>query len=143
VTAVDDPAVLTDLAAVDRLLPEWRELCSSSARSALEAADWQLPLARRYLTSYGIRFLAWRREGELVGVAPLVLIADRPPIRPVRQLAEWGSVGPRMRGLADVVAKDEVRAQVLDSFTRWLAANSDWDVFRIVRPQFERRPNHY
>jgi CelD/BcsL family acetyltransferase involved in cellulose biosynthesis len=42
-----------------------------------------------------------------------------------------------MRGLADVVAKDEVRAQVLDSFTRWLAANSDWDVFRIVRPQFE------
>jgi len=131
------PEVLTDLAAVERLMPEWRELCASSARSALEAPDWQLPLAHRYLTRYGIRFLAWREAGTLVGVAPMVLIADRPPIRPVRQLALWGSVGPRMRGLTDIVATNEARANVLDSFATWLAGNDEWDILRVVRPQFE------
>jgi len=112
--------VLTDLAAVERLLPEWRALAETSARSALEAPDWQLPLARRYLNRYGTRFLAWRAGDQLVGVAPLALIADRPPIRPIRQLAWWGSVGPRMRGLTDVVATDAARDEVLDSFGAWL-----------------------
>jgi CelD/BcsL family acetyltransferase involved in cellulose biosynthesis len=131
--------VLTDLAAVEQLLPDWRALASSSARSALEAPDWQLPLARRYLARYGIRFLAWRLDGQLVGVAPLSLIADRPPIRPVRQLAWWGSVGPRMRGLSDVVATDDARDGVLDSLCEWLGAESRWDVLRVLRPQFESR----
>jgi CelD/BcsL family acetyltransferase involved in cellulose biosynthesis len=129
--------VLTDLAAVEQLLPEWRALAASSARSALEAPDWQLPLAQRYLTSYGVRFLAWRDGGQLVGVAPLSFIADRPPIRPVRQLALWGSVGPRMRGLSDVVATDGALDQVLDSLCSWLRAEGHWDVLRVVRPQFE------
>jgi CelD/BcsL family acetyltransferase involved in cellulose biosynthesis len=134
-----DLEVLTDLAAVERLLPGWRELAASSARSALEAPDWQLPLARRYLTRYRIRFLTWRSGGELVGVAPLSLIADRPPIRPIRQLAWWGSVGPRMRGLSDVVAHDDQRDSVLDSLCEWLRAESRWDVLRILRPQFDSR----
>lgn len=132
----DRPEVLTDLAAVERILPEWRELTATSARSPLEAADWLLPLARRYLTRYGTRFLTWRdSDGRLVGVAPLSLIRDRPPLRPVRQLAWWGSVGPRMRGLVDVVAREGTRDQVLDSFGDWLAANREWDVLRVLRPQ--------
>jgi CelD/BcsL family acetyltransferase involved in cellulose biosynthesis len=133
---IDRPEVLTDLAAVERLLPEWRAVAASAARSALEAPDWQLPLARRYLAHYDTRFLVWRDGGELVGVAPLSLIADRPPIRPIRQLAWWGSVGPRMRGLTDVVAKDESREQVLDSLCSWLQAEGRWDVVRLLRPQF-------
>jgi CelD/BcsL family acetyltransferase involved in cellulose biosynthesis len=72
-----------------------------------------------------------------VGVAPLSLIADRPPIRPVRTLALWGSVGPRMRGLADIVATDAARGEVLDSFCAWLRTDNNWDVLRVVRPQFE------
>ena len=134
---LDRPEVLTDLAAVEQLLPDWRELADTSAHSALEAPDWQLPLARRYLTRYGMRFLVWRDGGALVGVAPLSLIADRPPVRPVRQLAWWGSVGPRMRGLCDVVATDAARGDVLDSLAGWLRDNREWDVLRIVRPQFE------
>ena len=63
------------------------------------------------------------------------LIADRPPIRPVRQLALWGTIGPRMRGLVDVVARDDARAAVLDSFAGWLAKERGWDVLRVVRPQ--------
>jgi CelD/BcsL family acetyltransferase involved in cellulose biosynthesis len=133
---VDQPEVLTGLAAVERILPEWRELTATSARSPLEAADWLLPLARHYLTRYRTRFLAWRDgDGRLVGVAPLSLIGDRPPIRPIRQLAWWGSVGPRMRGLVDVVALDDARDGVLESFVAWLAENREWDVLRLLRVQ--------
>ncbi len=128
--------VLTDLAAVERLLPEWRALAASSARSPLEAPDWLMPLARRYLARYGSRFLAWRdASGELAGVAPLSLIGDRPPVRPIRQLAWWGSVGPRMRGLVDVVAREDARDAVTGSFADWLASSREWDVLRILRPQ--------
>lgn len=134
---IDRPEVLTDLAAVEGLAADWRTLASSSARSALEAPDWLLPLARRYLTHYGVRFLTWRDSGDLVGVAPLSLIGDRPPLRPVRQLAWWGSVGPRMRGLVDIQAHEDARAAVLDSFCQWLRSNREWDVLRVLRPQFE------
>jgi CelD/BcsL family acetyltransferase involved in cellulose biosynthesis len=133
---IDRPEVLTDLAVVEQLLPEWRDLAASSARSALEAPDWQLPLARRYLAGYGTRVLVWRDAGNLVGVAPLSLVADRPPIRPIRTLACWGSIGPRMRGLCDVVATEDARAVVLDSLCAWLAAEAKWDVLHVVRPQF-------
>jgi CelD/BcsL family acetyltransferase involved in cellulose biosynthesis len=92
-------------------------------------------VARRYLAGYGVRFLVWRRDGELVGVAPLSLIADRPPLRPIRQLAFWGTIGPRMRGLVDVLARDAERAAVLDGLAGWLSGSREWDLLRIVRPQ--------
>lgn len=134
---VSAPEVLSNLSSVDQILPEWRALATANARSALEAPDWQLPLARRYLTSYGTSFLTWRDGGGgLVAVAPLSIIADRPRIRPIRQLAWWGSVGPRMRGLADVVAADDARDAVLDSLCSWLADRARWDVVRVLRPQF-------
>jgi len=120
---------------VEQLLPEWRALAASSARAALDSPDWLLPLARRYLTGYELRVLAWRDRGRLVGVAPFSLIADKPPVRPIRQLALWGTIGPRMRGLVDVLAQDDQRAAVLESLCSWLAASRDWDVLRIVRPQ--------
>jgi CelD/BcsL family acetyltransferase involved in cellulose biosynthesis len=68
-------------------------------------------------------------------MAPFSLIADKPPIRPLRQLALWGTIGPRMRGLVDVLARDERRGVVLDGFCGWLAERGDWDLLRIVRPQ--------
>ena len=134
--AVGAPDVLTDLAAVERLLPAWRELSAASATSALDAPDWLLPLARLYLGGQQLHLLAWRDGADLVGVAPLTLIADRPPLRPIRQLGWWGNVGPRMRGLVDVVARDDERDDVLDSLCAWLGREHDWDVLRIVRPQF-------
>jgi CelD/BcsL family acetyltransferase involved in cellulose biosynthesis len=92
-------------------------------------------LARRYLASYGVRVLVWRDGGELVGVAPFSLIADRPPIRPLRQLALWGTIGPRLRGLVDVLARDDMREAVLDGMSGWLGKSREWDVLRVVRPQ--------
>ena len=83
-----------------------------------------------------MRVLVWRDPaGALAGVVALSLIADRPPVRPIRQLALWGTIGPRMRGLADVLARDDVRADVLDGFATWLRDNDEWDALRIVRPQ--------
>ena len=82
-----------------------------------------------------MRVLTWRDAGELVGVAPMSLIADKPPVRPLRQLALWGTIGPRLRGLVDVLARADARDQVLDGFAGWLQDNHGWDVLRIVRPQ--------
>ena len=79
----------------------------------------------------------WRQGDELIGVAPMSLIADKPPIRPLRQLALWGTIGPRMRGLVDVLARDDQRDFVLGKYAEWLAGRSDWDILRIVRPQFK------
>lgn len=42
-----------------------------------------------------------------------------------------------MRGLCDVVATDSARNDVLESFVGWLGDNREWDVLRVVRPQFE------
>ena len=40
-----------------------------------------------------------------------------------------------MRGLVDVLAKEEARAAVLDSLATWLRDSGEWDLLRIVRPQ--------
>jgi CelD/BcsL family acetyltransferase involved in cellulose biosynthesis len=77
----------------------------------------------------------WRDAGELVGVAPLSLIADKPPVRPLRQLALWGTIGPRLRGLVDVLARDAARPAVLEGLAEWLTASREWDLVRVVRPQ--------
>ncbi len=123
------------LGAAEALLPEWRGLAATSARAPLQSPDWLLPLARRYLASDEHRLLAWRDEDTLVGVAPLGLLADRPRLRPLRQLYFWGTTGPRMRGLVDVVAADARTDEVLHGFTDWLgAAAGPWDLLRIVRP---------
>ena len=132
----DQPEVLTDLASVEGMLDEWRALAAGSGRSGLESPDWLLPLARRYLAMDGVRFLAWRDGGgQLIGVAPLSLLASRPRFRPLRQLHCWGASGPRIRGLVDVAATDATREGVLDSFCRWLRANREWEVLRVLRPQ--------
>lgn len=133
---IDQPEVLTDYLAVERLLPEWRALCARAARSPLEAPDWLLSLARLYHAGDAVRFLAWRSGGELVGIASYSLISRQPRVRPLRDLAPWGTLGPRMRGMVDLVATDEQRAAVLDSLCAWLRANREWDLLRVVRPQF-------
>ena len=128
---------LTEIGAVEAILPEWRELATRSARSPLQSPDWLLPLARRYLAADAARVVTWREDGRLVGIAPMSLLADRPRVRPLRQLHFWGTTGPRMRGLVDVVSIDEYRTDVLDGFAGWLAGDAGpWDVLRILRPPF-------
>jgi hypothetical protein len=83
-----------------------------------------------------MRVFTWRDGGELVGIAPYSLIAGRPRFRPLRDLAPWGALGARMRGLIDVVADESYRAAVLDSLSAWLRDNAEWDLLRVVRPQF-------
>lgn len=128
--------VLTDYASVEQILPEWRALTERAARSPLEAPDWLLPQARLYHADDQVRCFVWRSGGSLVGIAPYSLIAARPRLRRLRDLAPWGTLGARMRGLVDVVADEEHRAAVLDSLCAWLRDNDQWDLLRVVRPQF-------
>jgi CelD/BcsL family acetyltransferase involved in cellulose biosynthesis len=132
---ISQPEVLTKLEAVEPLLPEWRVLADAGAGSALQAPDWLMPLARRYLRAEQPRVLVWRDEqGALVGIAPMGLQASRPRLRPLGQLHFWGTTGPLMRGLVDVVATEQARPHVLDSLCRWLRDERDWDVLRLRPP---------
>jgi len=40
-----------------------------------------------------------------------------------------------MRGLVDVLAREEARTEVLNSLATWLRESREWDLLRIVRPQ--------
>ncbi len=40
-----------------------------------------------------------------------------------------------MRGLVDVLARDDARAAVLDGLAQWFGGSREWDLLRIVRPQ--------
>jgi CelD/BcsL family acetyltransferase involved in cellulose biosynthesis len=129
--------VIDDLASVEAACAEWRDLAARCARSPLQSPDWLLPLARRYLAADQPRVLTWRDGGRLVGIAPLGLMADRPRFRPLRELYFWGTTGPRMRGLVDVVAEDSASEAVLDDLADWLRRDAgSWDVLRILRPPF-------
>ena len=128
--------VHTDLAAVERLLPEWRELTGLAARSPLEAPDWLWPIGRRYLGSHPAHVHAWRDgDGRLRAIMPFSLLNHGPGLRPLRQLAPWGTVGPRMRGLIDLVALHEAREEALDGLCAWLRdGGPGWDMLRVLRP---------
>ncbi len=130
--------VLTDLAAVEALLPEWRALTEGAARSPLEAADWLWPVGRRYLATDPPRVLAWRDDaGRLRAVQPFSVLRFGPSFRRLRQLAPWGTVGPRMRGLVDLVALPEARGEALDGLCEWLRGDgAKWDLLRVLRPPF-------
>ncbi|CAN5813258.1 hypothetical protein BH24CHL6_BH24CHL6_03020 [soil metagenome] len=128
--------VLTELRALEALVPEWRELTAKAARSPLEAADWLWPLGRRYLAGHQNRVLVWRaQDGRLSAIQPFSLLAYGPRLRKLRQLAPWGTVGPRMRGLVDLVALPEAREAALDDLCAWLEKDGEgWDLLRLLRP---------
>jgi CelD/BcsL family acetyltransferase involved in cellulose biosynthesis len=130
--------VHTDLAAVEALLPEWRALTAQAARSPLEAADWLWPLGRRYLGADPPRVLTWRDDdGRLTAVQPFSRLTYGPRLRPLRQLVPWGTTGPRMRGLVDLVALPETREAALDDLCAWLGKDGEgWDLLRLLRPSF-------
>ncbi|HUG46833.1 MAG TPA: GNAT family N-acetyltransferase [Candidatus Limnocylindria bacterium] len=130
------PQVLTSPDEVEAHLSEWRALTARAARSPLEAADWLWPLGRRYLASQQTRVLTWRSEDDrLSAILPLSLLAQGSGPRPLRQLAPWGTLGPRMRGLVDLVAEPETREETLDGLCAWLRGEREWDVLRLLRPQ--------
>ena len=69
-------------------------------------------------------------------MAPLSLIADRPPVRPLRQLA-CGARSDRACAAWSTSSPARTPAlEVLDGLCAWLRESGDWDVLRIVRPQF-------
>jgi CelD/BcsL family acetyltransferase involved in cellulose biosynthesis len=127
-------SVLTDLGAIDRLVPEWRELARTAARSPFESPDWLTAWYHHYGGGSRPRVLAWRaqRGGSLVGVAPLVLSgAARPRLR---HLGLWGAAGHSLRGMVDVLAVDEHRPEILDSLAGWLRSpDSGWDLLHVLR----------
>jgi CelD/BcsL family acetyltransferase involved in cellulose biosynthesis len=127
--------VLSDLDAVEALLPEWRALTAGAARSPLEAADWLWTLGRLYLGAHPNRVLAWRAEDDqLAAIQPFSRLTYGPGLRRLHQLAPWGTVGPRMRGLVDLVAGPQVREEALAGLTGWLQSDDEWDMLRLLRP---------
>jgi CelD/BcsL family acetyltransferase involved in cellulose biosynthesis len=133
-TAPGAPEVLADPAAVDALVPEWRELAAAAARSPFESPDWLLPWYRHYASGARPRVLTWRADGRLVGVAPLVMSRTRQMATAVTELHFGAGFGPALRGQVDILASDEHRAAVLAGLIDWLREGPvRWDVLNALR----------
>jgi CelD/BcsL family acetyltransferase involved in cellulose biosynthesis len=133
-TALNAPDVLTDRAAVEALVPEWRELAAAAARSPFESPDWLAAWSRHYAGRARLHVLTWRVDGRLLGVAPLVASRTRQMATALTELHFWAGFGPALRGQVDVLATDEHRAGVLAGLIGWLRDGSvGWDVLNALR----------
>ncbi|MEO5917925.1 MAG: GNAT family N-acetyltransferase [Candidatus Limnocylindrales bacterium] len=126
--------VLTTMAAFEAMAAEWRALADVAARTPFETPDWLLPWACHYGVGRRLVVLTWRRDGQLVGVAPLVLWDERHGGRRVRNVAFWGETRTPLRGWVDVLARASERPAVDAAFRGWLVeAGVAWDVLHILR----------
>jgi len=126
--------ILTTTAEFEAMAAEWRALAEAAARTPFETPDWLLPWARHYSVGRRLVVITWRRDGELVGVAPLVLWDERHGGRRVRNVAFWGETRTPLRGWVDVLARTSERPTVDAEFRGWLAeAGAAWDVLHLLR----------
>lgn len=134
VTALESPELLADPGAVEAIVPEWRELAATAAKSPFESPDWLMPWSRHYGAEARPRLLTWRVGGRLVAVAPLVASRTRQLGTALTELHFWAGFGPALRGQVDVLAADEQRSAVLGALTGWLREGPvRWDVLNALR----------
>lgn len=111
----------------------WRQLAAEHAHSPFDSPDWLLPWYRHYARDARPRLLIWRHDGRVVGVAPLVAWRAGRFVRRT-ELGLWGSRGPAVRGMADVVATEEHRDAVVDGLGDWLLRrHRRWDILNLLR----------
>ncbi|MEW5989783.1 MAG: GNAT family N-acetyltransferase [Chloroflexota bacterium] len=131
--ALAAPMVLVDEAAIDAFEPTWRGFAAEHAHSPFDSPDWLRPWYRHYANDARPRLLVWRDEDRVVGVAPLVVRRAGRLVRRT-ELGLWGSRGPAVRGMADVVATDEHRDAVVDGLGDWLGrGHPRWDILNLLR----------
>jgi CelD/BcsL family acetyltransferase involved in cellulose biosynthesis len=133
-SALGAPDVLADVGAVEAIVPEWRELAATAARSPFESPDWLVPWSRHYAVEARPRVLTWRSGGRLVAVAPLAASRTRQLATALTELHFWAGFGPALRGQVDVLATDEHRAAALAGLGGWLRDGPvRWDVLNALR----------
>lgn len=126
---------LRDAGSIAGLVPEWRRLAATAARSPFESPDWLVP----WWGAYGAaemepRLLAWRAGGRLAAVAPLARRDLRRFGRPIRELAFWAGGGSLLSGCVDLLAAEADRPAALAELGAWLRApGNDWDVLHFLR----------
>ena len=131
--ALGAPEVLVDEAAIAAFEPTWRRFAAGHANSPFDSPDWLRPWYRHYANDARPRLLVWHDDGRVVGVAPLVAWRAGGFVRRT-ELGLWGSRGPAVRGMADVVATEEHRDAVVDGLGDWLLrGHRRWDLLNVLR----------
>lgn len=131
--ALAEPVVLVAEETIAAFEPTWRRLAAGVAHSPFDSPDWLRPWYRHYAHDARPRLLVWRDEDRVVGVAPLVAWRAGRFVRRT-ELGLWGSRGPAVRGMADVVATDEHRGAVVDGLGDWLLRrHRRWDILNLLR----------
>ncbi len=126
------PEVVRDPAAIEDLVPAWRDLVTETGAQPFASPDWLLPWRRHYASGREAFVLAWRDGDRLLGVLPLVRRVRRLP--PVREVAPWANDGTSLRGLVDIVARPEDRESLTRGLAAWLAGpEAGWDVCSVLR----------
>ncbi|HET8654663.1 MAG TPA: GNAT family N-acetyltransferase [Longimicrobiaceae bacterium] len=107
---------------LERLEWEWWKLWADAPNaSVFQSPAWLIPWWRHF-GGEGLRTLAFRHDGRLVGVAPLFLHTR--PDDGVRQLT---LVGNGISDQLDVLMRPSSEAGVLDALVGSLSAADDWD----------------
>ncbi len=126
-------AVLTDLASLEALAPEWEALAQEGGDGALfRGPSWLLPWLRAYGPALEARpeVVVLRDDGVLVGLAPFYAREVRvaPAVR-ARELRLLGDAGPRPPAL-DILARPGHEDRVGAALADWLTGEraQDWDV---------------
>jgi len=110
-------------AAFERLAPEWTELLAASEMDALFLTwEWLFSWWRHLAADCELRLLVLRREGKLLGIAPLALRrASLLQLPPVAALQFLGS-GVAGSDYLDLIVRRGHEVEVVDSVRRWLEA---------------------
>jgi CelD/BcsL family acetyltransferase involved in cellulose biosynthesis len=124
---------MVEVAAMQRLVPAWRDLAERSAVSPFQSPDWLLPWLRHYGSMWQPRIVSWWRRSDLVGLAPVAWRRRGGRGLTVRELSFWGWTGTPIRGWVDVVADAGSADEVAADFAAWLEhPDQPWDLFHYL-----------
>jgi hypothetical protein len=126
--------LLTEPTELERLLPEWRELAARSGNELCTSPAWLATWWKIFGDGRGLRVVTFRRDGRLIGIAPLCFRRVRfARALPVRRLELLGSGEDE----ADEICSDYIgfviergaEKEVADGFAGALAAEriGAWD----------------
>jgi GNAT superfamily N-acetyltransferase len=126
-------SAIRDIAELEPLLAEWRQLAVADGGSLFRGPDWIVPWWRAYHQTLGAEafVLVGHNQGALIFVAPLYARTVKLAMLEARELRLMGDAGPRPPAL-DIVVKAGWEDRAGSALARKLLdVADDWDMIEL------------